>query len=193
MGDVGIRLSGGQRQRLAIARAIVRNPKILILDEATSSIDNRGEKVVQAALDRVAKDRTTIMIAHRLSTVKKADNIIVLAKGKVVQWGTHPNLMTQVGGPYWLLVNSQQLEMEEADKQNEEEAATEVSEHEKRTVDLMTLDKETPASESSPPSEETGYQAKGVFRSFGTLLLDQRSHWFWYTLMMLGSLITGGK
>lgn len=109
MGDAGIRLSGGQRQRLAIARAIVRNPKVLILDEATSSIDYRGEKVVQAALDRVSKNRTTIMIAHRLSTVQKADNIIVLAKGQVVQWGNHASLMATVGGPYWLLVSSQQL------------------------------------------------------------------------------------
>ncbi|RYP78272.1 hypothetical protein DL770_006911 [Monosporascus sp. CRB-9-2] len=138
VGDVGIRLSGGQRQRLAIARAIIRDPKILILDEATSSIDNHGEKVVQAALDRVSKDRTTIMIAHRLSTVQKAENIIVLAKGKVVQWGNHNSLMAAVGGPYWLLVNSQGLEIGEADHPDN---SADVSEHEKRTIDLMTLDK----------------------------------------------------
>lgn len=164
----------------------------MILDEATSSIDNRGEKVVQAALDRVAKDRTTIVIAHRLSTVKKADNIIVLAKGKVVQWGSHSSLMATVGGPYWLLVNSQQLEMGEVDQH---EGSTEVSKQENRTIDLMTLDKdqvETRASEGTN-TEEAAYQPKGVFRSFGTLLLDQRPHWYWYAMMLLGSLITGGN
>lgn len=164
----------------------------MILDEATSSIDNRGEKVVQAALDKVSKDRTTIMIAHRLSTVKKADNIIVLAKGKVVQWGNHTSLMATAGGPYWLLVNSQQLEMDEADQHEDSPG---VSEHEKRTIDLMTLDKdqvETRGSEGTE-TEEAEYQPKGLFRSFGTLLLDQKPHWYWYAIMLLGSLITGGK
>ena len=192
VGDAGIRLSGGQRQRLAIARAIVRNPKILILDEATSSIDNRGERVVQAALDKVAKDRTTIMIAHRLSTVKKADNIIVLAKGKVIQWGTHQSLMATVGGPYWLLVNSQELEM---DEESPNDDSPEVTEREKRTVDLMTLDEnheETRRSESAK-GDDADYQPRGLFKSFGALLLDQRSDWPRYTIMMLGALITGGK
>lgn len=84
VGDAGIKLSGGQRQRLAIARSIVKRPKILILDEATSAIDVRGERLVQAALDKVSEGRTTITIAHRLSTIKKADKIIVLRKGQLV-------------------------------------------------------------------------------------------------------------
>ncbi|EMR62796.1 putative spermidine putrescine import atp-binding protein pota protein [Eutypa lata UCREL1] len=132
------------------------------------------------------------MIAHRLSTVKKADNIIVLAKGKVVQWGNHTSLMATAGGPYWLLVNSQQLEMDEADQHEDSPG---VSEHEKRTIDLMTLDKdqvETRGSEGTE-TEEAEYQPKGLFRSFGTLLLDQKPHWYWYAIMLLGSLITGGK
>ncbi|RYP43159.1 hypothetical protein DL768_010052 [Monosporascus sp. mg162] len=192
VGDVGIRLSGGQRQRLAIARAIIRDPKILILDEATSSIDNRGEKVVQAALDRVSKDRTTIMIAHRLSTVQKAENIIVLAKGKVVQWGNHNSLMAAVGGPYWLLVNSQGLEIGEADYPDN---SADVSEHEKRTIDLMTLDKgEAVVRESvSTRPGDTEYEPKGLCRSFGTLLLDQKPYWSWYILMVFGALITGAS
>jgi ATP-binding cassette subfamily B (MDR/TAP) protein 1 len=80
VGDAGIKLSGGQRQRLAIARSIIKRPKILILDEATSAIDVRGERLVQQALDRVSEGRTTITIAHRLSTIKKADKIVVLRK-----------------------------------------------------------------------------------------------------------------
>ncbi|RYP56759.1 hypothetical protein DL771_011627 [Monosporascus sp. 5C6A] len=192
VGDVGIRLSGGQRQRLAIARAIVRNPKILILDEATSSIDTRGEKVVQATLDRVSKDRTTIMIAHRLSTVQKAENIIVLAKGKVVQWGNHNTLMAAVGGPYWLLVNSQGLEIDEVDCPDK---SAHVSEHEKRTIDLMTLDRsEAVVRESvSIRAGDTEYEPKGVCRSFGTLLSDQKTYWSWYILMTFGALITGAS
>ena len=97
MGEGGIRLSGGQRQRLAIARSIVKEPLILILDEATSAIDVRGEKIVQAALDRVSKDRTTVMIAHRLSTVRQADHIIVMQDGIAAEQGTHEKLLENNG------------------------------------------------------------------------------------------------
>ncbi len=113
VGDAGIKLSGGQRQRLAIARSIVKKPKILILDEATSAIDVRGEKIVQAALDKVSQGRTTITIAHRLSTIMKADNIVVLKKGKVVQQGTHEELLSDKEGAYWALANAQHLAVED--------------------------------------------------------------------------------
>ncbi|WYZ41785.1 hypothetical protein EsH8_V_000680 [Colletotrichum jinshuiense] len=119
VGDAGIKLSGGQRQRLAIARAIVKQPKILILDEATSAIDVRSEQIVQAALDRACRGRTTIIIAHRLGTIKKADNIVLLRKGQVVQQGTHDSLMAEVGGPYHMLATAQRLDM--GDEEEEEE------------------------------------------------------------------------
>ncbi|KAI1768032.1 P-loop containing nucleoside triphosphate hydrolase protein [Hypoxylon sp. FL1150] len=197
VGDAGIKLSGGQRQRLAIARAIVKQPKILILDEATSSIDVRGEKVVQAALDKVSKNRTTIMIAHRLSTVKKADNIVVLAKGKVVQWGNHETLMAQIGGPYWLLTNSQKLSMGESDYVDTSSDVTEVTETEKRTMDLMTLDEtkgegEVRDSESTVADEPT-WKRRGVIGSFGALLLEQKPFWPWYGVMLFGALIAGAS
>ena len=96
----GVTLSGGQRQRLAIARAIVRNAPLLVLDEATSAIDNKSEARVQAALAEVMKGRTTIVIAHRLSTVVNADNIVVLAHGEVVEQGTHRQLVSRSGGAY---------------------------------------------------------------------------------------------
>ncbi|KAJ0159128.1 Leptomycin B resistance protein pmd1 [Colletotrichum tanaceti] len=115
VGDAGIKLSGGQRQRLAIARAIVKQPKILILDEATSAIDVRSEQIVQAALDRACKGRTTIIIAHRLGTIRKADNIVLLRKGQVVQQGTHEALMAQKDGPYHLLATAQKLDMGDGD------------------------------------------------------------------------------
>ncbi|EPE26984.1 P-loop containing nucleoside triphosphate hydrolase [Glarea lozoyensis ATCC 20868] len=108
VGARGSMLSGGQRQRFSIARALLRNPKVLLLDEATSALDAESEKVVQAALDAAAKDRTTIAVAHRLSTIKHADLIYVLDQGRIVEVGTHPQLIA-AGGIYFGLVNLQKL------------------------------------------------------------------------------------
>lgn len=97
IGENGTRLSGGQKQRLAIARAILKNAPILILDEATSALDNQSEKLVQEALDRLMKERTTVVIAHRLSTVLHADKIVVMERGKIVETGRHEELLAKAG------------------------------------------------------------------------------------------------
>ena len=97
VGDRGNALSGGQRQRIAIARAILKNPQILILDEATSALDTESEKIVQAALDRLMEGRTAVVIAHRLSTVRNADDIVVIDHGKIVEEGTHTELLAKNG------------------------------------------------------------------------------------------------
>ena len=106
VGERGGRLSGGERQRIAIARAILHNPRILILDEATSSVDVETEKKIQQAIDRLVENRTTFAIAHRLSTLRNANRLFVLEKGKNVECGSHEELMEQKG-VYYKLVETQ--------------------------------------------------------------------------------------
>ena len=108
IGDRGMKLSGGQRQRLSIARAVLKNPEILILDEATSALDTESEKLVQEALTSLLDGRTSIVIAHRLSTIHNADRIFVIDQGHIAEQGTHAELLAQ-GGIYAKLIEMQSL------------------------------------------------------------------------------------
>lgn len=189
VGDAGIKLSGGQRQRLAIARSIVKQPKILILDEATSAIDVRGEKIVQSALDKVSKNRTTITIAHRLSTIMKADNIVVLKKGQVVQQGTHEELLVDKDGPYWALANAQKLSMGDDI----------LADIDSMDFGFQDPDLETPESFSEVDLEVTDSfkepfnKRQRFLGGFGLFLWEQSPQWGWYCLMLAGALGAGGK
>jgi ATP-binding cassette subfamily B (MDR/TAP) protein 1 len=188
VGEGGMKLSGGQRQRLAIARAIVKQPLILILDEATSAIDVRSERIVQRALDRASKGRTTIVIAHRLSTIKKANKIVVVKDGTVVEEGTHDQLL-QHGGVYGRLVKAQEVLVPErgsSDRNSVEEENNSAFSQSEEILDG-----------SGPPSvsqeKETEYKEKGFVRSLGFLVLDSRSKRFLLLLTLFGAMGGGGK
>ncbi|OAA55388.1 ABC transporter, transmembrane domain, type 1 [Cordyceps fumosorosea ARSEF 2679] len=191
VGDGGARLSGGQRQRIAIARSIVRQPKILIFDEATSAIDVRGEKIVQAALDRVAQNRRTITIAHRLSTIKKADTIVVLKKGRVVETGTHESLLDMTDGVYAGLVRAQALSLGEAT-----DAGDGVRPEETEDAVAAELAREkSKAGESTKgtnlESTTTSDKTRGFFNSFGRLFYETRSHWPIMALTLVAAACAG--
>jgi ABC-type multidrug transport system ATPase subunit len=177
-----LKLSGGQRQRFSIARSIVKRPKILILDEATSSIDVRGEKIVQAALDKVSKDRTTITIAHRLSTIMRADKIVVLQKGKVVEAGTHEELLAKEGA-YAGLVLAQTLSLgEESEELVEEEKHGALLDREQSIV----------KSETAPSVKEI-WKKRGLFSGFGLLLFELKPRWPLFVLMLIFAASASGK
>jgi ATP-binding cassette, subfamily B, heavy metal transporter len=124
VGERGLKLSGGEKQRVAIARAILKHPRVLIFDEATSALDSRAEKAIQAELDRIARGHTTLMIAHRLSTVMSADEILVMDHGRIIERGTHPELLAR-GGVYAQMWALQQRE--EATRVNREAEAGEAA------------------------------------------------------------------
>ena len=109
IGDSGNMLSGGQKQRLSIARAVLKNPPIMVLDEATSALDTESEQLVQIALEKMMQNRTSLVIAHRLSTIQKADTIVVLRKGEIIEQGKHEELLKAKGG-YFKLVTMQNLD-----------------------------------------------------------------------------------
>lgn len=150
VGQRGLLLSGGQKQRIAIARAIVSNPKILLLDEATSALDTKSEALVHSALEQASQGRTTILIAHRLSTVRNAHKIIVLAKGNVVEQGSHDELLLKKGA-YSELVNSQQLSQSDKDSVVAEENEKPAQDSPHKSFERSLVD-DTPVHPSLRPS-----------------------------------------
>jgi len=190
VGESGIKLSGGQRQRLAIARSIIKRPVVLILDEATSSIDVRGERIVQAALDRVSKNRTTVTIAHRLSTIKKADHIVVLKEGSAVEEGTHDELLANEDGVYSVLVRAQHLELGAHENEQAEtfEQAANIEADDLALATTRSTGSKLDDEETALASDTDGYKNRGFFRSVGVFLYEQRRHSLIYLCILLGAL-----
>lgn len=186
VGEMGIKLSGGQRQRLAIARSIVKQPSILILDEATSAIDVHGEKIVQAALTRVSRNRTTIVIAHRLSTIRDADHIIVMREGRNIEEGTHTELVVIEDGVYHGLVNAQTIEALDADVDLEDVAELE----KKVTSEAEGLATLSDGDQQKDSSGGTGKKTS-ITRSLGRVLYEQQTHWLAYSLILVATMGAG--
>lgn len=183
-----MKLSGGQKQRLAIARSIIKKPQVMILDEATSAIDAKNEKLVQAALEGVTRDRTTITIAHRLSTIKKADHIIVLQSGRAVEEGTHQSLITDPAGVYSALVRAQALRLSGDDEVDPDTSAP-ASDAESEKLPDSCDDAATPTY-TGAGQDMVGEQPRSLIQCFSMLLYEQRAQWPWFLSIILSCMAT---
>ncbi|KAI9692036.1 MAG: hypothetical protein M1820_009571 [Bogoriella megaspora] len=189
IGERAGRLSGGQKQRVAIARSIISDPKVLLLDEATSALDPKAEKIVQEALDKISKSRTTLIIAHKLSTVRKADNIAVMSKGVILEQGTHEELVVK-DGEYSRLVRAQDLQQK---TEGEDTGVDHQSEEDKRP-ELLRLKTTNTNATMDAVAEDT--PVKGFNYSLPKclwILGRQQPHlWPWFLVVAAVSILGGG-
>lgn len=185
IGQRGGLLSGGQKQRIAIARSIVSQPKVLLLDEATSALDPHAESIVQQALDKAAEGRTTIVIAHKLATIRNAENIIIMEKGCIVEQGTHDSLFA-LGGKYAQLVRAQDL----AVNQFEPELKSESVNHEK----VVSVPSYSSVNRSTPRSDYDydAYKQRNIISVIYRLLRETPELRCVYCLVFAGCIV-GGK
>ncbi|KAM3420652.1 hypothetical protein BST61_g3908 [Cercospora zeina] len=212
VGEGGVKLSGGQRQRLAIARCIVKDPKLLIFDEATSAIDVRSERIVARAIENIARDRTTIVVTHRLSTVQNADMIVVLENGMVVEHGPRTELASKEDGKYAALVAAQRLKLGDESDCNEMERDLSVGKEKENSfshvkedgVAEMTTaaDQDATAADEKATTTDSAHrtsfmddkplQQQGYLRSIVRLLYAVRHRRVSYLLVLVGAIGAGG-
>ncbi|KAM4054437.1 ABC transporter [Hirsutella rhossiliensis] len=186
----GASLSGGQKRRIVIARSIVSNPKVLLLDEATSALDPNAEKIVQAALNNVARGRTMVVIAHRLSTVRDADNIVVISKGEAVESGSHEQLIGR-GGAYARLVKAQDLS-KGVDKADDHQEAAEDKDVAPADLDVAPTHGSTPADPAAGAGAQWDHGRYGLLHGLLFILREQRSLWRPLAVTLVCCLVGGG-
>ncbi|KAL3441309.1 ATP-binding cassette multidrug transport protein [Aspergillus insuetus] len=183
-------LSGGQKQRIAIARSIVSDPKVLILDEATSALDPRAEKIVQEALDNVSASRTTIVIAHKLSTIKKADQIVVLSKGQIIEKGTHEEL-DLAGGTYHRLIKAQDLGKVTTGggaRPQEEDSVEEVP-----VTNMPSAKAESARDTSALELETDSIGSQSLLSCIAILVKERRELWIEFVIVVIACIVGGGS
>ncbi|CAM1501550.1 Fc.00g035340.m01.CDS01 [Cosmosporella sp. VM-42] len=185
IGERGASLSGGQKQRVVIARSIISNPKVLILDEATSALDPNAEKIVQKALNNVAKGRTMIVIAHRLSSVRDADNIIVMAKGETIEHGTHTELLKH-GGAYSRLVKTQDLG--HGSHTFDDQGGTDNEEREDAILDFALTRAPTHATQDIANDDSIGYS---LMKCIYLIIREQRPLWLPVSMLLAAATLGG--
>uniref|UniRef100_A0A0N5AM76 Multidrug resistance protein 1 n=1 Tax=Syphacia muris TaxID=451379 RepID=A0A0N5AM76_9BILA len=182
VGERGVQLSGGQKQRIAIARALIKNPSILLLDEATSALDTESESVVQRALEQAQKGRTTISVAHRLSTVKDCDEILVFQKGRIIERGTHEELI-QLKGVFYKMVLAQSIHQ----NQNENEVPSTEGHWSRKTSILSSYRSRRSTRASTLCSEEQSLAPTSMAKIFKV----NKDCWFYWMVGFAGSFLTG--
>lgn len=187
VGERASRLSGGQKQRIAIARSIISDPKVLLLDEATSALDPKAEAIVQEALDNVSAERTTLIIAHKLSTVRKAHNIAVMAKGAVIEQGTHEDLLRS-NGAYSRLVNAQNLNQEQ-DQDEPEKNDSDAAGEGKPLDRAMTTTSEGPVDEV--PKDIKPSMGYGLFKIIWIFVSNNPQLWWRFAIMGSAAALAG--
>lgn len=200
IGERGGLLSGGQKQRIAMARSVISEPKILLLDEATSALDPQAESIVQKALDSASENRTTIVIAHKLATIRNADNIVVMSKGKIMEQGRHEELVFR-NGIYATLVKAQDLAPAKIEKNHSLEGtstADEASENGDNHVDrvqsltrIRTAEAQQLAALKDREDHDL-YKKTGIIHNIWKLLRGTPDIWLWFAVTM-ATCIGGGE